>query len=265
MKPLATVLFGSRARGDHEEGRSDTDILLVVDEEPGEADREEMVREENRRAGLEPKGNRGIQIVWVTPDTLREESSYLNTLCTRALREGVMIADDPERFRSPWDGPDPPEPRYNWRRYQWSMHACRENLKIIRVTDAAERGDRDVADYTRIDYPWCYFLSRQTPDWKKARQAASRAMHDALEAAILAQGGFTRLEGQIPENARRLRDMLPREAVLEETQLEKYHAGGEEPSPDDRSVALAGLEDVERIRKLAMRLRRQTQRAAKAA
>ena len=40
QNPQATILFGSRIRGDHEDLRSDIDIMPVLPEEPGSEHRE---------------------------------------------------------------------------------------------------------------------------------------------------------------------------------------------------------------------------------
>ena len=48
--PLATILFGSRARGDHNEDRSDIDILIVEDNPPDELEQYRFQQKQKPRS-----------------------------------------------------------------------------------------------------------------------------------------------------------------------------------------------------------------------
>ena len=79
-KPLATILFGSRARGDHDEERSDIDVMLFVDLLPTQASQEEAERK--AREQTTEHHRREVQLVWMTPEEIQEDEPYLNSICS---------------------------------------------------------------------------------------------------------------------------------------------------------------------------------------
>ena len=64
--PQATILFGSRARGDYEENRSDVDILLVLPDEPGARRKEDALDWAEELALAAYRRNTPVQLVWLT-------------------------------------------------------------------------------------------------------------------------------------------------------------------------------------------------------
>ena len=98
-KPQLTILFGSRARGDYAEGRSDVDIMLVEEPPPeGEA------TGERKLAFLKDKAQiyRGqdIECQWLlrTPEEFRERTKFVNSLETSALEDGYVLGGEAERY-----------------------------------------------------------------------------------------------------------------------------------------------------------------------
>ena len=99
--PLATILFGSRARGDHNEDRSDIDILIVEDNPPDELEQHRFQQKQKPRSlGAYGKEVR-IHLVWATPAQIREDDIHINSLCTRAMLEGVTISETPGEIPQP--------------------------------------------------------------------------------------------------------------------------------------------------------------------
>lgn len=111
-RPLATILFGSRARGDHREDSSDIDILLVG-EVPDTLQREVQEISDGTYGRTVP-----TQVVWVTRQKFEQEEQFLDSMSTQAMLEGVVFSDHPEDFQSRYAREDPPPPLYEWHTYQ---------------------------------------------------------------------------------------------------------------------------------------------------
>ena len=99
-RPQATILFGSRARGDYEEGRSDIDIIQV---NPGVPDQSYKDRATEWAEGIAQAayGRRvPVQLVWFSHADFHEHTRYVNHVATRALLDGVVMSPHPENYRS---------------------------------------------------------------------------------------------------------------------------------------------------------------------
>ena len=130
-RPLAAILFGSRARGGHHENSSDLDILLVTREEADIQEQGEVQRDALRRAMRTYGREAPINLSWVTGEQLEHEGQYVNFSPMRAMLEGVVFSGHPERYRSRYDAVDPPTPRYNWSTYNAYLASAREGLDAM--------------------------------------------------------------------------------------------------------------------------------------
>ena len=115
-RPQATILFGSRARGDYDDRRSDIDIMQVNPDEPDPAYK-------NRAAEWIEEVAQGIygrpvpvQLVWFAQAEFRENSRYVNHVTTQAMLDGVVMSQNPDDYRSRYEG-DCEETEYE---YQWT-------------------------------------------------------------------------------------------------------------------------------------------------
>ena len=128
LRPLDTILFGSRARGDHIEDSSDIDIILVgsqLDVGP----HQKRVEEKAQEISKETYGRTiETQLVWMTPEELDEDEQYLNSMSTQALLEGVVFSEHPERFRSRYNQAEPPPPKYRWNTYQHHLAEAKTEM-----------------------------------------------------------------------------------------------------------------------------------------
>ena len=103
-----TILFGSRARGDH---RHDSDIdALVIKETPQDETWLENLRQEARniQKAQMPQAS-GIDILCMTETEFLRDSHFRNNLANSIAKHGCPIMPD-ERL----DHHDPPEERTNW-------------------------------------------------------------------------------------------------------------------------------------------------------
>ena len=97
--PHLTILFGSRARGDYAEGRSDVDILLVEDPLPsGEEAEESEMALRKAKAGLY-RGQK-IEANWLlrTLEEFRSDTRCVGNLEAKALNDGYVLGDDAEFY-----------------------------------------------------------------------------------------------------------------------------------------------------------------------
>ena len=100
LNPLATILFGSRARGDHHD-TSDLDILLVTREEPPcqhQSEAEDLAAKLTVQAyGHHLK----THLVWLTNDQFSAEEKYLNSIPTQALLDWHGALQPPGAIQEP--------------------------------------------------------------------------------------------------------------------------------------------------------------------
>ena len=141
-RPLATILFGSRARGDYEEGRSDIDIMLVQVEAP---DGEYKGSVEEWAEGV-VRATYGrwvpVQLVWLSEQGFSKGKRYINHVATQALFDGVIMTQNPEEYHNRDADDEETEYEYDWRNYNNRLlHA---ELHLQSFVDNAERGMHDV-------------------------------------------------------------------------------------------------------------------------
>ena len=98
-RPQLTILFGSRARGDYAEGRSDVDIMLVEDS-PLEGEAAEESAMAFRKAKAKIYRGQDIESRWKlrTLEEFRERSKFVNSLEASALKDGYVLGDDAEFY-----------------------------------------------------------------------------------------------------------------------------------------------------------------------
>ncbi len=92
--PSLTILFGSRARGDFAEGRSDVDIMLVQEEPPT---KEQAKRVDLQSLSLSTSLYRGypvrVNVVWQTLDEFDRRRRGINALEARAVDHGIILSN----------------------------------------------------------------------------------------------------------------------------------------------------------------------------
>lgn len=94
------ILFGSRARGDYEEGRSDIDLLVVQPNQPTMAQRQ-SVNEAAASAVREMYQNPiAVAVKWQTTAEFEQRRRSINDVCARAVEEGVIMPGNPEHYPS---------------------------------------------------------------------------------------------------------------------------------------------------------------------
>ena len=163
--PQATILFGSRARGDYEELRSDIDIMLVLPEEPGK-EYKESVAQWAQETALAAYGRRvPVQVVWFGRADFNKNRRFINHIATQALLDGVVMSRNPEEFHSQYSDEEETEYEYDWTDYNNRLYHAESHLEAFQYLDAAGFNDLLVA------------------------QQAHSALEHAMKAVITGHGG----------------------------------------------------------------------------
>ena len=258
--PLATILFGSRARGDHRPD-SDIDVLLIQDPTPNHAELERIDRESQNITDRHYPAKVKAHVTWMDITLFTELEPFINSMVSRALLEGTTIGAHPHQFTSRYQAAEAPPPLYDWHSYQASLGECREDMKVVRIAVANMDHDTKTRDEITFEKPWDRQFKRDTLGAKHARIYLKHAMRNALEAAIEGSIGVTKFLEAAPNLMEKLKKLAPTEDLTTLLPFEEY-ATSDTPTWDDHTIQNA-ITDVEKIRKLAMRLRRQTQKLAK--
>ena len=146
--PQATILFGSRARGDYEELRSDIDIMMVLLEEPGK-EHKESVGQWVQETVLSAYGRRvPVQLVWFARTDFNENRRYINHITTQALLDGVVMSETPEEFLSRYSDEET-EYEYQWTDYHNRLYHAESHLEAFQHLDAAGFNDLLVAQHAQ--------------------------------------------------------------------------------------------------------------------
>ena len=207
-RPQATILFGSRARGDYNEKYSDIDLLLVCDEEPDTDAR--IDAEEFARATVNAIYRRYVpfQLDYAPRKAFDSERPYINSVSTQALLTGVVMTDNPEEFTSQYaNQPEGFPRRFNWPEYDEHLAAAEDYLAAF-IT-----------------------LSEVNPIDRGAGQMAQQALERAMKAAIIAHGATpqrnTHSIGDLLGTLRRLDPELLNYYFSVHPAIYNQYAGGE--------------------------------------
>ncbi len=222
-RPQATILFGSRARGDYHDKYSDIDLLLVCEESPDDENREEARDFVRRTVKAVYKREVPFQLEYTCRDFFDSQRPYINSVPTQALLTGVVVSDSPEEFTSQYASqPEGFPRRYNWPEYDEHIAAAEDFLTAFNS------------------------LSEVNPVDRALGQLAQQALERAMKAAIIAHGATpernTHNIGGLLGTLRRLDAEMAEYHFSVEPDIYNQYAGG------DRYASASGqrrLTDIE--------------------
>ncbi len=165
-RPQATILFGSRARGDYDDKCSDIDLLLVCEECPDDETR--SAASDFARAAIYSIYQREVplQLEYAPRRFFDSERPYINSVTSQAMLTGVVMADNPEEFTSQYaHQPEGFPRRFNWPEYDEHVAATEDDLAAFSI------------------------LVENNPIDRAAGYHAQQALERAMKAAIIAHGG----------------------------------------------------------------------------
>ena len=207
-RPQATILFGSRARGDYNDRYSDIDLLLVCEECPDDDTR--LAASDFARAAIHSIYQRKVpfQLEYAPRRSFDSERPYINSVTTQALLTGVVMTDNPEEFTSQYaNQPDGFPRRFNWGEYDEHVAATEDDLAAFSI------------------------LVENNPIDRAAGYHAQQALERAMKAAIIAHGGTperdTHNNGSLLGTLRRMDPELTGYHFSVDPNIYNQYAGGE--------------------------------------
>lgn len=112
-QPEITILFGSRARGDYVEDRSDIDVLLIRDRVPDLKQKELINRDAEKLTRSLYGSPVPVQTIWYTGEEFDQMRRSVNHVIARALQDGVIMPRDPEDYNNRY-APEEPDINQEW-------------------------------------------------------------------------------------------------------------------------------------------------------
>ena len=133
--PDFTILFGSRARGDHREDRSDIDIMLVQETLPSPEDMQQATDRAEREAANLYGTQVAVQLAWRTRQEFRHNRRYSNSIETTAVREGTPMYPEGEEYSYRDFEDEETEFEYDWSPYSEHLRHAEEHLQAFQGVD----------------------------------------------------------------------------------------------------------------------------------
>ena len=256
--PLATFLFGSRARGDHDQEHSDLDILIVIATEEyywGNPKAEKSAREHAQTLyGREMK----IQLLYMSLKQFQEETRYINSSPTRAMLEGILFSDQPHDYTSPYQAEQPPPLEYQSDTYNSFLRTTKKGMNLINAYMEPHR----VHKLPESPFKRAYITVIPTMSYEKRMSSATGRMpfviKTALQAAISATGEIANNRAPATRLADTLQLLLPKENLSTAIPLENYEKEEWPKDTPPETLFNMFIADTTKLRKLAMRTKRHT-------
>ena len=143
------ILFGSRARGDYNPQRSDIDLLMLQAEEPDEDDKIAI----RKAAAAAARVNYGkavpIQLVWSGLAEFRQQRRYINSLETKAVKDGIVMPRNPEDYGLSEYEDEAVEQEYDWTPYGERLRHAEDHLKDLQIIDANGGSDNGIGQHAQ--------------------------------------------------------------------------------------------------------------------
>ena len=252
---IATVLFGSRATGRHDTELSDVDVLLITEEEYSLGDTAEAEQE----ALAIYKRPVKVQLQFRTPGTVAREADYADTVAGNALAHGLFAAGDPERFPSPYRGPDPAPPRYNFQAYQNALSWSGLLLRCMTIYHTGHIPDAET-NPVLVNAHLMYYNYAHEPDtiYRRILQDAQAAAGHVTDCALMAAGVFPSHRQTITQPLQAATPLYPEGTTVLTIPQEAY----QDPDSLQEMTQLEFMDavhpELSRLREAAKTMRRRT-------
>ena len=135
------ILFGSRANGTYEDGKSDVDIMLVQEQPPTPEQKKRTWDCAQLLAAERYSDRTPIQVLWQTHQNFDRMRRTINHVVASATREGIILARDEEDYNRRYDRvPDGLE--YEWTVTEQRIRNAETHLYGLEVINRAGGNDR---------------------------------------------------------------------------------------------------------------------------
>ena len=148
-QPEFAILFGSRARGDHNELTSDIDVMLVLPAEPGADERQAAHRDAQQAAQATYGRAVPVQLTWRTLANFRRRRRYANSVETNAMREGIVMPRHPESYHAANYEDAETEYEHNWTDYENRLFHAETHLDELEYMAAGNRSDLAIGQHAQ--------------------------------------------------------------------------------------------------------------------
>lgn len=253
-QPQATILFGSRARGNHRPD-SDIDLLVVAPQEVSNS-LEHAVRD---LASQLYQRRIPVDINHTTMERLENNKEFINSLATQAMLHGVVLSGRPDDFTSPYASSNPPSPKYDWAHQAYISQAARMELDIMLAF-------ADLKPRQNTTGQIALASARQDISEEERRRIvafrAGQAIRQALQSAAYATGAIPHRKETSSSLLNVLREAASHKELNTRFNIEDYQR---ETLPADMplaEIAATVQQDTNQLLKLANRLKRRTDRRA---
>ena len=140
-QPEITILYGSRARGDHQPGRSDLDIMIVQESIPPDSKKAE-IRQTAESTALELYDNPpAFHFIWKTSSEFARKRRAVNHIIPNALREGIIMPRNPEEYSNRYQDDGEVDYQEEWTTTDERVRHAENHLIIFNDTIDLERHD----------------------------------------------------------------------------------------------------------------------------
>ena len=261
-KPILTILHGSRARGDHFSS-SDIDILVVTQNPCSRRLEAETLNRAQNIVLKEYSQSYKAQVLWDTWERYTEQGQWADTLTTRALIQGVVFADHPERYVSRYGGEKPEIPRYCWQEYEHFSRFCQTALNRMHMVVTGRPKSNEWDSLSQY-----YSVMHKTDSEKEIRETLSNLARNAIDYAcrtvISGAGGYAKIYDKQIEldyglsflrTRLKLAKTLPCKEFKTERSLEDY-SNAQFPDISNEELLETTINDCKVVRSHATRLRR---------
>ena len=265
-KAIATILFGSRAKGTQDELLSDIDILVITSRSAANADwSSNSSWARNLAAGIYGRPV-DVQLVPTTLEEVDATRHLADSTEGIALRDGIIAGGDPKQFRSVYNEQDPPPPQYNFGNYNWFMQNAKGALEMA-IT--YHTGTPPKAGYNPMTAIAKGVTERPdiTPEkrYDLVRHSAAEAIRYALDAAFWATGKASPNRISLEQKATLVAEALPQESLTTRLPLATYQETETPLALSREDFTEAAVADTGIYREAAKRARRRTASQSKKA
>lgn len=205
LKPTATILFGSRARGDHRSRESDID-LLVVSEELDMYGTDSRAHQERAEAAAEKLYGHPVkvQLVVMTKEQVDDTKQYVDSTAGVARWQGLVAGGDPQNFQSIYNLPEKPPPLHSFATYQAAMEHSLEMMHAMTILHTGEMPTQTTKPILITMERLAHSMEDGTHADQRPRMMTFRAKW-GMECAVQAGVGT---QGRIPHKQTGPKDML---------------------------------------------------------
>ena len=256
--PDATMLFGSRAQGNHRHD-SDLNIVLVSPRPPTHDINASQIASQIYAHIMK------VEIVYINTKQFAKDETYRNTLATEALLHGISISPTPSSWRSRYAPPNPAKNTYSWKKYQTLAYESKFAMDTALTAFTGRMHGTDMAT--------SYFLQTSKMDQDQETRAAinSKVIRNNLPAAILkgmhaaiaATGSLPNLSGTVTTLHSTLLQIAPDEDWQLFIPAENYDQflQGHPPEIEQQRLIDLARKDYAKLRRTATKIYRHTKNA----